>query len=230
MTEVIAGPVYEINIDGKIFLLDVKKYELLNIIYTTESISKAAKVIKVSYRTALNYINRIESTLEIDIVNTSTGGQGGGGNTFLTEEGLTILKECKKINAIMELDRELNEIEAKVVDVDSAKGIVTIQINEVKITIGLNEKYSVGDKILALINYDNVCIMPEPLKSSFRNIFKGTVQELTFKNDIIQVKIDIGSINVYSNITLLSSENLNLKLGKTIYIWFKTLAIATLKL
>ena len=101
MTDVKAGVEYKINVDGNSFLLDSKKYQLLESILDTGSLTEAAKLIKVSYRTALNYIEKIESTLNVKIVNTTKGGKGGGGGTSLTEEGYSILKECKKINAIM---------------------------------------------------------------------------------------------------------------------------------
>jgi len=230
MTEVKAGVEYKIDIDGKTFLLDGKKYDLLNYINTSGSITKAAKLTKIAYRTALNYIDKIENALEIAIVDTVKGGKGGGGSTSLTKEGLMILKECKKINAIMELHRELNEIEAKVIAIDKSKSVMTIQMNEANITIPLTEKYSVGDRILALISYDNIFIMLEVPESSIRNIFKGIIKEMTLENDMIRVKIDIGDVNIFSDITLSASEDLNLKLGKEVYIGFKALAIATLKL
>jgi len=230
MADVKAGVEYKIDYDGKTFLLDEKKYNLLNFINTSGSITKAAKLTKIAYRTALNYIDKIENNLDIAIVDTVKGGKGGGGSTSLTEEGLLILKECKKINAIMELHRELNEIEANVVDVDKSKRVMTIQMNKVNITIPLNEKYSVGDNILALISYDNIFIMLKPQESSIRNIFKGIVKEMTLENEMIRVMIDIGGVNVYSDITLPASEDLNLNLGKNVFIGFKALSIATLKL
>jgi len=230
MTEVKAGIEYKIDIGGKTFLLDGKKYDLLNFINTHKSITKATKLTKISYRTALNYIDRIENTLEIAIVDTVKGGKGGGGSASLTQEGLMILKECKKINAIMELHRELNEIEANVVDISKSKQVMTIQMKEINITIPLNEKYSVGDRVLALISYDNIFIMLEPQESSIRNIFKGIIKEMSLENDMVRVKIDIGDLNIFSDITLPASEDLNLKLGKEVYIGFKALGIATLKL
>jgi molybdate transport system regulatory protein len=230
MTEVKAGVEYKINLDGKTFLLDGKKYDLLKYINTSGSITNAAKLTKIAYRTALNYIDKIENALEIAIVDTVKGGKGGGGSASLTSEGLMILKECKKINAIMELHRELNEIETSVVNIDKSKRVMTIKINEANIIIPLNEKYSVGDKILALISYDNIFIMNESQESSIRNMFKGTITEMSLENDMIRVKIDIGDLSLFSDITLLASEDLNLKLGKEIYIGFKALAIATLKL
>ena len=59
MTDVKAGVEYKINVDGNSFLLDSKKYQLLESILNTESMTESAKSIKVSYRTALNYIDKI---------------------------------------------------------------------------------------------------------------------------------------------------------------------------
>ena len=252
MTEVKAGVEYKINIDGNSFLLDQKKFNLLIYINESESITEAAKrskisyrtalnyidkIIteaakrsKISYRTALNYIDKIESTLDIAIVNTKKGGSGGGGSTTLTEEGLQILKECKKINAIMELHSETNEIEAEILEIDKAKGVMKIQMNELVITIPLKKEYKVGDKILALISYDNIFIMLEPQASSIRNIFKGKVTEMRLQDEMVRVKIDIGGVNIFSDITLSAGKDLDLSLGKEVYIGFKALSIATLKL
>jgi molybdate transport system regulatory protein len=230
MTKVKAGVEYKINVGEKIFLLNEKKFNLLNYINLTGSITEAAKLTKISYRTALNYIEKIESALEIEVVSTTKGGKGGGGSAKLTSEGALILKECKKINAIMELHKEVNEIEAIVMDIDKEKHVMTIEMNNIRITIPLNEKYFVGDKILALISYDNIFIMLEPQKSSVRNIFKGKIVEISLSGEMIRVKVDIGGIYLYSNITRSAEENLNLKLGKEVYLGFKAVSIATLKL
>lgn len=230
MTDVKAGVEYKINIEGNSFLLNEKKFDLLSCINTSGSITEAAKKVKISYRTALNYIDKIESALDIAIVNTSKGGSGGGGSTSLTLEGLQILKECKKINAIMELHREVNEIESEVVEVDKSKGVMKIQIDEVKLTIALNEQYKVGDKILALISYDNIFIMLKPQESSIRNVFKGIITEMCLENEMIRLKIDVGKIGIYADITLSAGKDLKLTLGKEVYIGFKAVSVATLKL
>lgn len=156
MTDVKAGVEYKINIEGKSFLLDSKKFQLLQSILDTGSLTAAAKCINVSYRTALNYIEKIESTLDVKIVSTTKGGKGGGGGTSLTEEGYSILKECKKINAIMELHKDVNEIESEVIGIDYNKGVMTIKMHEFEINAPLNRNYEVGDKLLALISYDNI--------------------------------------------------------------------------
>ena len=192
MTDVKAGVEYKINIDGNSFLLDSKKFQLLESILDTGSLTAAAKSINVSYRTALNYIEKIESTLNVKIVNTTKGGKGGGGGTSLTEEGYSILKECKKINAIMELHKDVNEIESEIIDIDDARGVMTIQMHEFKINAPLNRNYEIGDKLLALISYDNIFLMLEPQTSSIRNILKGQIVEMKLENEVIRVRIDVG--------------------------------------
>ena len=230
MTDVKAGVEYKINIEGNSFLLDSKKFKLLESILDTGSLTEAAKYINVSYRTALNYIDKIESALDVKIVNTTKGGKGGGGGTSLTEEGYSILKECKKINAIMELHKDVNEIEAEIVDIDDSKRIMTIQMREFKINTPLNRNYEIGDKILALISYDNIFLMLEPQTSSIRNILKGQIIEMKLENEVIRVRIDVGGIDIYSDITLSAEKELNLSIGKEVYVGFKAMSVATLKL
>ena len=230
MTDVKAGVEYKINVDGNSFLLDNKKYQLLEYILDTGSLTESAKLAKISYRTALNYIDKIESTLQVKIVSTSKGGKGGGGGTTLTEEGYSILKECKKINAIMELHRDVNEIEAEILAIDESKGVMNVKMSSFNVNIPLNKNYAVGDKVLALISYDNSFLMLEPQKSSIRNIIKGNIVEMRLNNEIIRVNVDIGGINIYSDITVSAEKELNLTIGKEVFIGFKAMSVATLKL
>ena len=50
MTDVKAGVEYKINVDGNSFLLDSKKYQLLESILDTGSLTESAKVVKISYK------------------------------------------------------------------------------------------------------------------------------------------------------------------------------------
>lgn len=230
MTDVSAGVEYKINVDGNSFLLDSKKYQLLVSILETGSLTDAAKNINVSYRTALNYIEKIESALDVKIVSTTKGGKGGGGGTSLTDEGYSILKECKKINAIMELHKDVNEIEAEIIDIDNSKGVMTIKMNEFEINAPLNRNYSIGDQILALISYDNIVLMLEPQTSSIRNILKGRIVEMKLEGEIIRVKINVGGVNLCCDITVSAEKELSLNIGKEVYVGFKAMSVATLKL
>ena len=230
MADVKAGVEYKINVNNNLFLLDNKKYQLLQSIVDYGSLTKAAKEIKVSYRTALNYIEKMEMALDVKIVNTTKGGKGGGGGTSLTDDGYSILKECKKINAIMELHKDVNEIEAEIVDINLEKGVMTIKMNQFEINAPLNRNYELGDKILALISYDNIFLMLEPQSSSIRNVLKGQIVEMRLKNEIIRVKIDVGGVVLCSDITVSAEKELNLNIGSEVYVGFKAMSVATLKL
>lgn len=230
MTDVKAGVEYKINIDGNSFLLDSKKYQLMESILETGSITGAAKSINVSYRTALNYIDKIESSLNVKIVSTSKGGKGGGGGTTLTEEGFSILKECKKINAIMDLHKDVNEVGAVVLGIDEQKGVMRIKMHDYEINAPLNRNFEVGDEIIALISYDNIFLMLEPQTSSIRNILKGQIIEMRLIGEIIRVKLDVGGIILCSDITLSAEKELNLSIGKEVYVGFKAMSVATLKI
>ena len=230
MTDVKADVEYKINFNDNAFLLDHKKFKLLEGILNTGSITDASKLIDVSYRTALNYINKIETALNVSVVSTSKGGKGGGGGAILTPEGRSILKECKKINAIMQLHRDVNEIETVVSDIDEDKGVMELTKNDLSIKIPLDRSYGLGDKILALISYDNIFIMLEPITSSIRNIIDGKIVEMKLDGEVIKVRIDVGGVELYSFITLSAEKDLNLTIGKTVYIGFKAMSVATLKL
>lgn len=230
MTDVKADVEYKINFNDNAFLLDHKKFKLLEGILNTGSITDASKLIDVSYRTALNYINKIETALNVSIVSTSKGGKGGGGGAILTPEGRSILKECKKINAIMQLHRDVNEIETVVSDIDEDKGVMELTKNDLSIKIPLDRSYALGDNILALISYDNIFIMLEPSTSSIRNIINGKIVEMKLDGEVIKVRIDVGGVELYSFITLSAEKDLNLTIGKTVYIGFKAMSVATLKL
>ena len=230
MADVKAGVEYKINVNNNLFLLDNKKYQLLQSILDYGSLTKAAKEIKVSYRTALNYIEKMEMALDVKIVNTTKGGKGGGGGTSLTDDGYSILKECKKINAIMELHKDVNEIEADIVDINAEKGVMTIKMNQFEINAPLNRNYVVGDKILALISYDNIFLMLEPQSSSIRNVLKGQIIEMRLNNEIIRVKVDVDGTVLCSDITVSAEKELNLNIGTEVYVGFKAMSVATLKL
>ena len=172
----------------------------------------------------------MESALDVKIVSTTKGGKGGGGGTSLTDDGYSILKECKKINAIMELHKDVNEIEADIVDINAEKGVMTIKMNQFEINAPLNRNYVVGDKILALISYDNIFLMLEPQSSSIRNVLKGQIIEMRLNNEIIRVKVDVDGTVLCSDITVSAEKELNLNIGTEVYVGFKAMSVATLKL
>jgi molybdate transport system regulatory protein len=192
--------------------------------------TKAAKYLGISYRSVLYHIEDIEKKMEIKVIKTFKGGKGGGGNTYLSSNGKKILKECKIINATIKIRNGLNEIKTVVSSIDKDMNMMKIKNDDCEITLQRRKEFEVGDNILALINYESIFIMLEPCKSTVRNILKGTITEMKLINNNLRIKINIGNVGIYCDITRNASDDLELELGKEVYIGFKAMSIATLKL
>lgn len=225
-----AIPGYKITIGDETIILNGIKYQLLRSILNTGSLTAVAKELDVSYGTVLNYIEQMESGLNVKIINTTKGGKGGGGGTTLTEEGHSILVECEKINANLDLHTEVNEFNAEITDIDEANGMVTIDMGKIEIVAPYNNDYEIGDKILALISCDNIVLMLEPQTSSMSNLFKGKIVEMRLKNGIVKVKIDVNGMKFCCDITISSGQKLKLNLGSEIYAGFKATSVGILKI
>ena len=80
------------------------------------SITKAAKAIGISYKTAWDTVNLINNLAEQPLVDRLTGGKGGGG-TSLTAEGKKVIEQ---FNIIQEEHRKfLDNLEERLGDTDS---------------------------------------------------------------------------------------------------------------
>ena len=75
--------------------------EILETIGEVESISKAAKKAKMSYRYVWNYLAKLEKRLGEPVVKTFKGGSKGGGGATLTELGKELLKEYNRAECYM---------------------------------------------------------------------------------------------------------------------------------
>ena len=91
-----------IEIDGKP-VFGRGKRSLLEAIEKYGSINKAAKEIKISYRTAWSYLNTMEARLGMKLIDRQTGGKNGGG-TELTKDAKRILKQYQELeNALQRI-------------------------------------------------------------------------------------------------------------------------------
>ena len=61
------------------------------------SLKKGAEQAGVSYRTALNYVSRIEKNLGAKIIKTHRGGKGAGGYSVLTPAGRDLLLQYERL-------------------------------------------------------------------------------------------------------------------------------------
>lgn len=71
------------------------RVKLLEAIHEHGSISKAAAAINLSYKKASKLIESMNATMGLPLVESSTGGAGGGG-TVLTRRALEIIKQYKQ--------------------------------------------------------------------------------------------------------------------------------------
>ncbi len=74
---------------------------ILQTIKTTQSITKTALALGMSYKYVWNYLAKIEKTLQAPIVTTHKGGKKGGGGAKLTPLGKQLLKEYKRVESYL---------------------------------------------------------------------------------------------------------------------------------
>jgi molybdate transport system regulatory protein len=86
-----------IEVDGKP-VFGMGKKCLLEAIEKYGSINRAAKEIKISYRTAWSYLNAMEERLGIKLIYRQAGGKNGGG-TVLTENARKMLNQYKDLES-----------------------------------------------------------------------------------------------------------------------------------
>ncbi len=83
--------------DGKV-VLSRWRVALLQAVDDTGSISAAAERLNIPYRRAWDRIHECEERLGVKLIDTQTGGLGGGG-TQLTEEGAEYVRRFRDFSA-----------------------------------------------------------------------------------------------------------------------------------
>lgn len=82
---------------GDRFLVGRDRIKLLEAVAKHGSISKAAKAVGYSYKTAWDSVDAINNLLPSPAFLTKMGGSGGGGGAHVTEEGLRLIETFYKI-------------------------------------------------------------------------------------------------------------------------------------
>ena len=88
--------------DGRIVLSDYR-VRLLALIDETGSLSEAASRMQLSYRRAWGKVKEIEQNLGAKLVESATGGAGGGGSK-LTPEGRRLVDTYERFRTAAEQD------------------------------------------------------------------------------------------------------------------------------
>ena len=96
--------------------LGVERIKLLEKISETGSITQAAKAVGICYKTAWDTVSSINNLTEKPLVESLSGGKGGGG-TCLTAEGNRIVDQFNYIQE--EMSKYMGILEEKLVDTES---------------------------------------------------------------------------------------------------------------
>lgn len=224
------GPQYRLKFDDTIILVNKKKFTLLKFIDECGSITNASKKAEIPYRSALKYIEELEKELDKSVVSTQRGGKGGGGESKLTSNGKAIIKEYRKVESILKMHADVNEIEGIIKDIDVKNKIAETYLGDEKVILPLRGNFKVGDRVLILISPEDIFVMLKPQESSVRNIIPGKIIKMELKDHLIRLNIDIGDLTLFADVTEYAREQLNLTLGKEVYIGFKAAALAMVKI
>lgn len=82
--------------EKKQVILDQIDALLLRRVSETGSLTRAAKAIGISYRSAWDRVKKLDENLGQQVIETKVGGRTGGG-TKLSEAGLSLLKEFRRV-------------------------------------------------------------------------------------------------------------------------------------
>jgi molybdate transport system regulatory protein len=206
----------------KPFLLE-KRIELLMAIEKTGSISKAAKEVPMSYKTAWEAVDSMNNLSQKPVVQKATGGSGGGGTTLtrygqnLIESYQQLQKEHQKflkrleelpdintgmLNDIGRLGMQIsarNQIQCHILSLDpkSVNSEIVLELksgNQLKSTITNTAVEALNLKV-----EDEVMAIFKSSSvqivpnRSVENSFEGSIVKLLEGEDTVEVVLDIGS-------------------------------------
>lgn len=178
------------------FLLE-KRIELLKAISQVGSISKAAKIVPMSYKSAWEAIDTMNNLSATPIVEKETGGSGGGGST-LTAYGKNLLKTYEILK--VEQKKFLDKL-TKITDLDSGT-LKTIGRLSMQISARNQIAGSVAKIIKSNVNA-NVVILPKSGQQLFANVSVASLKSLD-----IQEGGDVVAIFKSSNVLIATDENI----------------------
>lgn len=181
------------------FLLE-KRIELLFAIQKKGSISKAAKVVPMSYKSAWEAIDNMNNLSPHPIVQKETGGKGGGG-TVLTPYGEKLLKTYTILK--IEQKKFLQSL-SSITDIDTGElktiGKLSMQLSARNQISGIIENISIG-AVNAIVT-----ITPKSGHQIYINISKNSIDDL-------ELKLDDEVVAIFKSNNVLISTDTSLSLS-----------------
>ncbi|HIC43573.1 MAG TPA: LysR family transcriptional regulator [Sulfurimonas sp.] len=236
--------------------LSPKRVQLLENITIYGSITKSAKALGISYKTAWAWINKMNLISAKPLVQRISGGKGGGG-TIVTAFAKELICRFKELEALHHkhlesLDRSVefldngcmqdsvfSRLDAKIID-------ITEHENRASVILGLKSGESLsaqvpmdfikvntldkGSQVCALIESEAVSVSKLDEKElSSRNRLETKVKEIIIQEDEVLLKLSLKNDEVINaQITYRSYKKLNIKKEDRLVAIFKAYSITLL--
>ena len=238
--------------------LSVKKVTLLENVRDYGSITKAAKALGITYKTAWNWIEKMNALSPSSLVQKVSGGKDGGG-TIITVYAKELIRLYHEVNAlhqkhlealqdsfshieddIMQKTFSFSGLNAEIVEVQAQDKNVELTL---KLKCGLNiiaysslqfieiNAIKVGAEVIALVESDAVSLSKVDKKEiSSRNRLQAKIVDTVFEGkDVLLTLMLSENENLTSRITLKSFEDLGLEKEETVMAMFKAYNVTLLK-
>jgi len=238
--------------------LSLKKIVLLENVRDYGSIAKAAKASGITYKTAWNWIEKMNTLSPSSLVEKVSGGKDGGG-TIITSYAMELISIYYEVEALHQKHLEglqnsfsclEDDITQKTFSFSRLAAVVSeININKSNVEYTLQLKcglgviaYSsstfqkvnalkVGSNLFILIESDAVAVSKiDKSDISSRNKLKTKIQDIIIKDkDVLLTLMLSEGQTLTSRITLKSFQNLQLKIGDDVMAMFKAYNVTLLK-
>jgi len=242
------------NID----FLNIKKVILLENIRDYGSITKAAKASNITYKTAWDWVEKMNNLSPTSLVEKISGGKDGGGTviTDYAKKIISIFTQLQTLNekhlnslqsTIAHIEDDINKktfnfskINAKISKISDKEEDVELLLHvekNLEITAFSSKNFihinslSVGSMVSLLIESDSVSLSPISKDNiSSRNRLETKVLDILIKGDTVIVSLSLGNKQtISSRITLKSLKDLKIKKDDNILAMFKAYNVTILK-
>jgi len=226
-----------VKLDGKLWI-DINgqgtasygRIRLLELIGETGSIKKAAETLGMSYKTAWDTINTLNSNYGKNLVERKTGGKGGGG-TILTDHGRDLIKTYNHYSQVHELYlkdiTQLNCIEAVIKEISEGYSVAETSAGDKIACVLLDKDIKTNSRVNLFIKPSDVILVTgNEFEASARNSLKTKVKSIIGKEGKSEIVLVTDKGTTFTTkITSQSAFKLGLKKGSVIYALFKTTSV-----
>ena len=230
--------------------LNPKKVKLLESIRDFGSISKAAKALGVTYKTAWSWIDKMNELSPVSLVEKVSGGKDGGG-TVITSYAKELMRIYDEVTALQDkhlqslqdsvehLDNNIKQktfsfsaLEAEVFSVKKLENKVEVHLllhNKEKLIAYASENFVKINKVkktsnIRLLIESDVISVSQTLEKeiSSRNKLKTQVSNIIIEGEEVLLNLMLSEEqSLTSRITLQSFKALDIKIGDTLMAMFK---------